>query len=105
MRLAHRSRHSLLVLAAAAISLSAQAPLKYPETRKSGQVDDFFGTSVADPYRWLENTNDPEVHDWITAENVPRDDPRAHDDPPAARHALGLRPRRRPDPPREDLLL
>jgi prolyl oligopeptidase len=70
MRLAHRSRHSLLVLAAAAISLSAQAPLKYPETRKSGQVDDFFGTSVADPYRWLENTNDPEVRDWITAENA-----------------------------------
>ena len=70
MRLAHLSRHSLLLVAAVAIPLSAQAPLKYPETRKSGQVDDYFGTSVADPYRWLENTNDPEVREWIDAENT-----------------------------------
>ncbi len=70
MRLAKLSRPSLLVLAAATLALPAQAPLRYPETRKSGQVDDYFGTQVADPYRWLENTNDPETRDWIVAENA-----------------------------------
>ncbi len=28
--------------------------LVYPETRKSDTVDDYFGTKVSDPYRWLE---------------------------------------------------
>ena len=29
--------------------------LKYPETKKVDVVDDYFGTKVADPYRWLED--------------------------------------------------
>ena len=38
--------------------------LKYPETRRADVVDDFFGTAVADPYRWLEDAEDPEVLEW-----------------------------------------
>ncbi len=38
--------------------------LGYPETRKVDVVDDFFGTMVADPYRWLEDAEDPEVLEW-----------------------------------------
>jgi prolyl oligopeptidase len=60
---------SLALLAAAAPVVAAQAPPSYPETRKSGTVDTFYGLSVADPYRWLENTTDPETQQWIAAEN------------------------------------
>lgn len=38
--------------------------LTYPETRRGAVVDDFFGEAVADPYRWLEDADDPEVLEW-----------------------------------------
>ncbi|MDQ6653655.1 MAG: hypothetical protein M3Y84_13050, partial [Acidobacteriota bacterium] len=41
----------------------------YPETKKSDTVDDYFGTKVADPYRWLENDAAPEVADWVEKQN------------------------------------
>jgi prolyl oligopeptidase len=47
----------------------AQAPLKYPATRKDSTVDNYFGTRVADPYRWLEDQNSKEVARWVDAEN------------------------------------
>ncbi len=43
--------------------------LVYPVTRKSDQVDDYHGTKVADPYRWLEDDNSPETLQWVKAEN------------------------------------
>ncbi len=42
---------------------------KYPETKKVNQMDDYFGVKIADPYRWLENTDSPEVKEWIEEEN------------------------------------
>ena len=48
---------------------SVQAQLEYPETRKVDQIDDYFGTTVEDPYRWLENLNDPGVKEWIEGQN------------------------------------
>src|SRR2546423_4230322 len=44
-------------------------PITYPETKKVDVVDDFFGTKVPDPYRWLENNDSPEVVAWVDAEN------------------------------------
>ncbi|HEX2093305.1 MAG TPA: prolyl oligopeptidase family serine peptidase [Longimicrobiaceae bacterium] len=41
----------------------------YPETRRSDQVDDYHGTRVADPYRWLEDTDSPETGAWVEAQN------------------------------------
>ena len=42
----------------------------YPETKKGDTVDDYFGTKVADPYRWLEaDANVPEVASWVEAQN------------------------------------
>jgi len=41
----------------------------YPDTRKTEQVDDYFGTKVADPYRWLEDDNSPETAAWVAAQN------------------------------------
>jgi len=43
--------------------------MTYPNTRKSDQVDDYHGTKVADPYRWLEDDNSPETAAWVKAEN------------------------------------
>jgi prolyl oligopeptidase len=43
--------------------------LTYPPSRKSDQVDNYHGTLVADPYRWLENPDSPETTTWIEAEN------------------------------------
>jgi prolyl oligopeptidase len=41
-----------------------------PDTRRVDQVDDFFGTEVPDPYRWLEDPDDPEVADWARAQGA-----------------------------------
>jgi prolyl oligopeptidase len=43
--------------------------MTYPNTRKSDQVDDYHGTKVADPYRWLEDDNSAETAAWVKAEN------------------------------------
>ncbi len=43
--------------------------LAYPVARKSEQVDDYNGTKVADPYRWLEDLDAPETKAWVAAEN------------------------------------
>ena len=41
----------------------------YPVARKSDQVDDYHGTKVADPYRWLEDLDSAETAKWVAAEN------------------------------------
>ena len=43
--------------------------VKYPETKKVEQVDEYFGVKVADPYRWLENDRSEETEAWVEAQN------------------------------------
>ena len=43
--------------------------LNYPETRKSDVTDVYFGTNVADPYRWLEDDNSEETKEWVKKQN------------------------------------
>ena len=50
-------------------SLYSMGQLKYPETKKDNQVDQYFGTSVPDPYRWLEDDKSTETKDWVTSQN------------------------------------
>ncbi len=45
------------------------APLVYPATKKVDQTDSYFGTVVADPYRWLEDANSGETKQWVDAQN------------------------------------
>jgi prolyl oligopeptidase len=63
---------TLSLLAAALVAACAQHALpapNYPVTRKDSVVTDYFGTKVADPYRWLEDQDSPEVAKWVEAEN------------------------------------
>ncbi|MBX3434893.1 MAG: S9 family peptidase [Pirellulales bacterium] len=48
-----------------------EASLSYPPARRVEQFDDFHGTKVADPYRWLEADvrESPEVAAWVAAQN------------------------------------
>jgi prolyl oligopeptidase len=43
---------------------------EYPTATKGDTVDDYHGTKVADPYRWLENSDSPETVAWINQENA-----------------------------------
>ncbi|HET6210517.1 MAG TPA: hypothetical protein VFD94_09060, partial [Jatrophihabitans sp.] len=42
--------------------------MSYPKTRTVDQRDDFHGTEIADPYRWLEDQNSAEVDEWAAAQ-------------------------------------
>ena len=43
--------------------------ISYPKAEKDGTVDNYFGTQVADPYRWLENDTSQQTAAWVEAEN------------------------------------
>ena len=57
---------SALVLA----PMLSMAQWKYPETAKVNQVDNYHGTQVADPYRWLEDDRSAETAQWVKAQNT-----------------------------------
>jgi len=60
-----------LAAAFARLPLLAAEPdrIVYPTTPKGHQVDEYFGTKVADPYRALENIDSPATRKWIEVEN------------------------------------
>jgi len=55
--------------AAVGMPAVATTPI-YPLTARIEVNDNYFGTKVADPYRWMENLNSPQVHQWVIAENA-----------------------------------
>jgi len=67
----HNKIFALIILLAIVFlpACQKQAQLTYPVTNKVDQVDDYFGTEVADPYRWLEDENSEEVGQWVEEEN------------------------------------
>jgi prolyl oligopeptidase len=48
---------------------SLSSALPPPPTRRGGTVEVRHGLSVADPFRWLEDDDDPEVQAWVAAQN------------------------------------
>ncbi|MDF1505652.1 prolyl oligopeptidase family serine peptidase [Roseisolibacter sp. H3M3-2] len=44
--------------------------VQYPQTRTVPQTDDYHGTRVADPYRWLEDLDGADTKGWIAAQNA-----------------------------------
>lgn len=51
-------------------SAGSDVSLDYPESKRVAVVDTLHGVPVADPYRWLEDTDDPEVQAWTDEQNA-----------------------------------
>lgn len=71
------SKNALIFLASmlplfveAQLSNTGQKTMIYPETKKENVKDTYFGTSVDDPYRWLEDDRSADTKKWVEAQNV-----------------------------------
>jgi prolyl oligopeptidase len=67
----HSHRATLLgasLAAAIGCAALASAALVYPPAPRGNVVDDYHGTVVADPYRWLEDLDSPATRGWVEAE-------------------------------------
>jgi prolyl oligopeptidase len=59
----------IIMLVSSTIVAFGQDQIKYPLTKKTDKIDSYFGSQVADPYRWLEDDRSPETADWVKAQN------------------------------------
>src|SRR5215831_1677824 len=50
------------------MGMAASAQWRYPDTKTVDAADTYFGHTYRDPYRWLENLQDPEVATWFKAQ-------------------------------------
>jgi prolyl oligopeptidase len=67
-----RAMSGLLLCVLAILPLAAQdgsSKLDYPKAKVVDQVDDYHGTKVSDPYRWLEDTDSSDTKAWVDAED------------------------------------
>jgi prolyl oligopeptidase len=63
------SLRSTVVLLLCAAPVAAQQSYVYPKTAKVDLVEDYHGTKVADPYRWMEQDTAQAVGAWVEAQN------------------------------------
>src|SRR5258706_3116443 len=58
-----------LLLTSVVVAVAAPPlPIVYPEAPRGSVVDDFHGTKVTDPYRWLEDLDAPATRAWVARE-------------------------------------
>ncbi len=60
----------LAFLVLASVAEAQKNSLQYPKTAKIDHSDDYFGTKIADPYRWLEDDNSAQTAEWVKAQNA-----------------------------------
>jgi prolyl oligopeptidase len=60
---------AIILFTQAAMAQNRRPPMVYTPTQKGTQVDEFFGTKVADPYRWLEDDRSKETEQWVKQQN------------------------------------
>jgi len=60
---------ALLTFLAMPIVAADSVPLNYAATRQEKVSDDYHGTRIDDPYRWLEDDNSEETKAWVKAQN------------------------------------
>lgn len=60
---------ALLLAACESTSKKTSISVTYPNTKKVDIVDNYFGTPIKDPYRWLEDDRSPETEAWVQTEN------------------------------------
>jgi len=53
---------------------TAQIQVSYPTTEKQQVSDDYFGTKIADPYRWLEDDRSKQTEAWVKEQNIVTED-------------------------------
>lgn len=58
----------LFTLSLAMTSITCYSQHTYPTTKKVEHSDDYFGVTVSDPYRWLEDDRSEDTKDWVERE-------------------------------------
>lgn len=61
---------NILLIATLMYSCANKPTVEYPDTRMDSVTDTYFGTVVADPYRWLEDDRSAETEAWVKAQNL-----------------------------------
>ena len=60
----------MLVFSAFMLHGCGKAKPEYPQAKKVDIVDNYHGTEVADPYRWLEDADGEDTRQWVEAQNT-----------------------------------
>lgn len=59
-----------LILLSILLTTKGMSQTMYPQTKKVDVKDNYFGTIIADPYRWLEDDNSEETKKWVAEQNT-----------------------------------